>query len=201
MIAECGIYQITNTITKQKYIGQSINIKSRWINHKNELNKGIHHNCKLQESWNKYGSDVFIFEVLILCDKQLLKNNEKQYVEKVPKNKRFNISKNYDNLYGINNPFYGKKHTKKTKNKLSQIAQKRILSKNSNYGNIYSKEIKIKTGHNKKTKLKTEQVNKIISIQNKTHQEIANIYGVSRTMITRIKNGTRWNLITNIKEV
>ena len=32
-----------------------------------------------------------------------------------------------------------------------------------------------------------------------THQEIADRYQVSRSVITRIKNGQRWGLITNIK--
>jgi transposase len=44
-------------------------------------------------------------------------------------------------------------------------------------------------------------VQKIIEIKNKTHQEIANIYDISRSVITRIKNGTRWGLITGINNI
>jgi hypothetical protein len=37
------------------------------------------------------------------------------------------------------------------------------------------------------------------NIKYQTHQEIADKYSVSRSVITRIKNGNRWGLITNIK--
>lgn len=196
-----GIYSITNLVNNKKYIGQSINIHDRWIRHKYQLNTNSHDNIVLQRAWNKYGKNSFKFEIILECIKSQLKLNEKIQVEKIAVSKRYNISKDYNNLVGKNNPFYGKKHTSTTKQKLSIIAKQRTGSKNANYGNNYSKKTKIKAGHNKKTKLTIKQVNTIIKIKNKTHQEIANMYGVSRTMITRIKNGTRWNLLTNTKEV
>ena len=193
----CGIYQIVNIVNNKKYIGQSINIRDRFIRHKYQLNKNIHDNKKLQNAWNKYGKEFFKFEVLIECDRDCLEKLEKQEVERIS-GYSYNISKNYDNLYGINNPFYGKRHTKNTKEKMSLIAKDRTGNKNHNYGKKNSTESRIKAGHNKKTKLTEKQVNKIIQITNKTHQEIASIYGVSRSFITRIKNGKRWGLITNI---
>jgi|694.fasta_scaffold04147_11 hypothetical protein len=193
----CGIYQIINIVNNKRYIGQSIDIKNRFIRHKYQLNKNIHDNKKLQNAWNKYGKQSFKFEILIKCNKELLKKLEKQEVEKIAEHS-YNISKNYDNLYGKNNPFYGKTHNQITKEKMSLIAKSRTGNKNPNYGNKNSIKTKIKAGHNKKTKLTKKQVTKIIKTQNKTHQEIANIYGVSRSVITRIKNGTRWGLITNI---
>ena len=56
----------------------------------------------------------------------------------------------------------------------------------------------INTINNKKTKLTEEQAKRIVKIKDKTHQEIANLYGVSRSVITGMKNGTNWSLITNI---
>jgi group I intron endonuclease len=194
----CGIYQIINIRNNKIYIGQSIDIRNRFIRHKYQLNKNVHKNKKLQRSWNKYGNRSFQFQILIECDRENLKKLEKQEIEKIPENNRYNISKNYDNLYGKNNPFYGKNHTDETKKKLSLIGKTRVGPKNSNYGNKQSIETRIKTGHNKKTKLNQKQVEKIIQEKNKTHQEIAISYGVSRSVITRIKNGTRWALITNI---
>ena len=39
-MAKCGIYKITNLINNHCYIGQSIDIPTRWRNHKtNGLNK------------------------------------------------------------------------------------------------------------------------------------------------------------------
>lgn len=194
----CGIYRIINVVDNKTYIGQSVNIAGRFARHRYQLNKNIHNNIKLQNAWNKYGSECFKFEIILKCKKGSLKKFEKQEVQKIPQNKRYNISKNYDNLYGKNNPFYGKTHTKNTKKKLSLLAKKRIGNNNPNYGNKYSTETRIKAGHNKKTKLTHRQVKKILGITNKTHQEIADMYGVSRSVITRIKNGKRWGLITNI---
>lgn len=195
----CGIYQIINLKNKKTYIGQSIDIKSRWIRHRYELNNNIHINPKLQRSWNKYGKNSFEFKVILTCGESELSFFERQEAERIPIRDRYNINKDYDTLKGKNNPFYGKNHTKKVKKKLSKLASKRIGYKNSNFGNKYSNETKIKAGHNKKTKLNPKQVFEIIEMKNKSHQEIANIYNVSRSLITRILNGKRWSLITGDK--
>lgn len=43
----CGIYLIENLETHQKYVGQSIDIYSRWKEHMNSLNKNKHSNYLL----------------------------------------------------------------------------------------------------------------------------------------------------------
>ena len=48
----CLYYETDNDLF---YIGQSINIKDRFIKHCNELSRGIHYNWMLQENYNKYG--------------------------------------------------------------------------------------------------------------------------------------------------
>ena len=77
-----GIYCIENTITNQKYIGQSINIKYRWRKHRSALNTNKHDNAYLQNSWNKYGQDNFKFYVLEMCDIDQLNEREIYYIEK-----------------------------------------------------------------------------------------------------------------------
>ncbi len=62
-----GVYKITNTVTGKCYIGSSVNIKSRWQQHKGNLGKNRHHAKHLQHSWNKYGKDAFIFEIVYEC--------------------------------------------------------------------------------------------------------------------------------------
>ena len=56
------IYRITNTQTKQNYIGQTIDINGRRRTHFNRLANKTHENPKLQASWNKYGKENFEFE-------------------------------------------------------------------------------------------------------------------------------------------
>lgn len=80
-----GIYSITNKINNKIYIGQSINIESRWSHHRNELNNNKHRNCYLQNSWNKYGESNFEFNIVYKTNSEDLKNlNEKElyYINK-----------------------------------------------------------------------------------------------------------------------
>lgn len=56
------IYRITNIITHQNYIGQTIDIKRRKRTHYSTLRSNTHDNPKLQASWNKYGAENFEFE-------------------------------------------------------------------------------------------------------------------------------------------
>ena len=55
----CGIYCIENLKNHKKYIGQSVDIKKRWRNHRYKLNGNKHFNQHLQNSWNYYGKDNF----------------------------------------------------------------------------------------------------------------------------------------------
>jgi len=64
MVNTLGVYSITNNINNKVYIGESNNIERRWQEHKDELNTNSHHNYKLQNDWNTYGEQNFIFEIL-----------------------------------------------------------------------------------------------------------------------------------------
>lgn len=59
----CGIYYIKNTLNNNMYIGQSVNIRTRFNAHKSSLKKNKHYNEKLQADFNKYGMNVFEFGV------------------------------------------------------------------------------------------------------------------------------------------
>ena len=65
-----GIYSITNIINNKKYIGQSVDIKSRLRNHKWELRHNRHFNDHLQKSFNKYGEICFIFDIVCECKEE-----------------------------------------------------------------------------------------------------------------------------------
>src|SRR6185437_2010473 len=58
-----GIYTITNKVTGMVYIGQSINIRIRWMNHRRGLRDGTHRNIYLLNAWRKYGETAFEFAV------------------------------------------------------------------------------------------------------------------------------------------
>ena len=77
----CGIYSIENKVNHKKYIGQSVNIKNRWYQHRVDLNGNKHDNDYLQKSWNKYGKDNFDFQILEECSKEMLNEREKYYID------------------------------------------------------------------------------------------------------------------------
>jgi group I intron endonuclease len=78
-----GIYCIRNVINNKKYIGQTgENFQRRYWHHKWKLENECHDNQYLQLSWNKYGSENFVFEVIeVVDDISLLDNKEIEHIE------------------------------------------------------------------------------------------------------------------------
>jgi len=64
------IYKITNTITNDFYIGSAVNFSNRKIGHRNSFKYNKHKNQFMQNSWNKYGEEAFVFEVIEIVDKK-----------------------------------------------------------------------------------------------------------------------------------
>jgi group I intron endonuclease len=117
MVKETVIYQIRNIINGKVYIGSTVDYVSRQKRHIRRLNRGNHHSIILQRSWNKYGSDNFIFEVLEIIDtKEIILEREQHYLDLYesynPKN-GFNICK-------VAGTSIGFRHTKETKIKMSK---------------------------------------------------------------------------------
>lgn len=88
----CGIYKITDLITEQCYIGQSVDIAQRWKDHiKCGLGIDASSSNKLYNSMQKDKIWNFTFELLEACPKQSL--NEKQALW---------INMYSSNTYGLN---------------------------------------------------------------------------------------------------
>ena len=78
-----GVYKITNIITNKVYVGSSVNLNSRKATHFRTLRKGVHKNTKLQNSYNKYGENAFVYEVLeYVNDNNCLLEREQFYINK-----------------------------------------------------------------------------------------------------------------------
>lgn len=76
-----GIYKITNIQNNKVYIGQSTDVEDRIAHHRSSLRHNKHENSHLQRSWNKYGEDSFMFEILDICEEQALDDKERYYIE------------------------------------------------------------------------------------------------------------------------
>lgn len=83
------VYQIKNLITNQIYIGSGKDFKDRKRRHLNDLKKNRHINAKLQNSWNKYGSNNFSFTILFETDNLL--EDEQVELNKLNWKECFNI--------------------------------------------------------------------------------------------------------------
>lgn len=53
------IYQIKNIVNQKCYIGQSVDWEDRWRQHQRQLQNHKHENPYLQYAWDKYGEDAF----------------------------------------------------------------------------------------------------------------------------------------------
>lgn len=85
-----GIYIITNTITNEIYIGQSVNINNRFKQHKESINNKKY---TLYSDMRFYGINSFRFEVLEECNKDSLNTREMYWIKHY-------LNKNYK-LYNI----------------------------------------------------------------------------------------------------
>ena len=97
-----GIYKIYCCSTNMCYIGQSINVKQRLLTHLSLLRNGRSHNYLLQNDFDKYGEDNFVFSVVCNVNKyEDLDAYEYFYITKYNSyNNGYNLSKgNYKNLF------------------------------------------------------------------------------------------------------
>ena len=75
-----GIYKIENLVNGKIYVGQSVNIKKRWKDHKYYLRHNLHQNRYIQRAWNKQGEENYSFSIIEECDKELLGEKESYYI-------------------------------------------------------------------------------------------------------------------------
>lgn len=76
-----GIYFIKNLVNGKYYIGISNNLKNRKSKHFSTLKRNIHKNKHLQASYNRYGKENFVFEILLKTDSMSMLELEKMEKE------------------------------------------------------------------------------------------------------------------------
>lgn len=143
---QSGIYKIENKSNGVFYIGQSVDLNKRKIEHFYKLRKGKHNNKYMQNSFNKWGIENFTFEVLYYCNPDELDYYEQYYVDTL--NPEFNVlrtcvtstkgmsfnSGSLNGMYGKKGPMNGKNHTENTKQKISENHWDSSGSMNPMYG-------------------------------------------------------------------
>lgn len=137
------IYRITNMANGKYYIGSAESFARREWQHKYDLRRGVHKNPRLQAAWNKYGPDMFVFEVLeeIAEGANQLQVEDMWLVQHVGKPQCYNINQNAEA------PRLGIKHTAATKAKTSASRKgKHAGAEHYRYGQTVSPDVKEKIG-------------------------------------------------------
>lgn len=76
-----GIYKILCLANGRFYVGSSTNLYQRYFEHRGDLRRGSHKAVRMRNSWNKYGENAFVFEVLERCDVCVLMQKEQHYLD------------------------------------------------------------------------------------------------------------------------
>ncbi len=98
-----GIYKITCTANNKIYIGSAVNLRNRKSQHIYTFQHNKHKNPIMQNAWNKYGEQAFIFEVLeLVLVPDLLLVQEQYWLDKLKPfgRKGFNIYREAGSGFG-----------------------------------------------------------------------------------------------------
>lgn len=108
MMKITGIYKIENKFNGKVYIGQSVNIKKRFVEHryrafdeKDEKTYGLY----LYVAIRKYGKENFSFSIIEECDKEELNSREMYWIDYYKSNQKehgYNLSDGGDSKYTRN---------------------------------------------------------------------------------------------------
>jgi group I intron endonuclease len=221
---QAGIYKILRNVkgVEKVYIGSSVEIFKRYKSHLNSLRNDDHYNRHLQASFNKYGEDKFIFEVIEnVEDVNIIIKREQHwldYYESYNHLKGYNISPTAGNVLGI-------KWTEESKEKVREGRKgKKSGSNNNFYGKTQSQETRNRISNHRKGKPLSDEIKRKMSLKNRGENhnlaklnnsdvlkiveriklgekisEIAMSYNINLTTIYRINNGRAWSHITGIE--
>lgn len=141
------IYAIRCSTSGKYYIGQTINVKHRLLQHQKELERNDHFNDHLQRSFNLYGEESFVFAIIDTCDLSVLDSREIFWI---------NHFKSYDPKYGFNRQYGGVKSRKHT----AEVRQKMSDSHKGKKRRPLSEETKAKISASNKGRVVTDETRK-----------------------------------------
>lgn len=113
---EAGVYLISNNVNGKCYVGSTVHLDQRRMEHFSRLANNKHINAHLQNAYNKYGREAFDFEILETID---IDDNIK---DKLLKREQFwidNLKPEY-NVLLVAGSNLGYHHTEETKKKISE---------------------------------------------------------------------------------
>lgn len=224
MIKKAGIYKIQSLLEPEKfYIGSSVNLQSRKRQHFSSLKLNKYRNTYMQNYYNKYGRDNFLFLVIEECDKENLITREQFYLDNLKP--VFNSKSLADSNYGIvfsddvrKNMSNAQRLWRQGKDLSTALTSANVAQiiemKEEGFTNEYIAEslgisktsvsnaltgktknaVKYSNRIRKLDEVKVKEIKKLITL-NYTLKSIAVKYGVKPTVIANIKSGKLWSTI------
>lgn len=182
-----GIYKITNKLNGKVYIGQSVDIDTRWRQHINTKDDALIH-----KSIQKYGAENFSFKILLECPIEMLNDWERDMIAL------------YDcispNGYNLTEGGGGCKCSEETRLKMSNARkgihlseETRLKMSNIRKGKHLSEETRYKISearkgkhHSEETKIKISNARK--GVKRKPHSE------ETKHKISESHKGKHWKI-------
>lgn len=117
-----GLYTIICLSNHKRYIGQSNNVPNRLSKHLSELNYNRHFCKELQNAFDLYKQNNFLFQRLAIAEGLDQKHREKietKIIQSIPNPFLYNKFSSISERTGNKNGFYCHKHTNEAKKKIS----------------------------------------------------------------------------------
>ena len=115
-----AIYAIVNSVTRDMYVGSAVAVNRRWSTHRRDLANQCHYNTRLQRAYDKYGKDVFDWEIVqFVDDRSKLIDREQFWINF--------FTPAYNGRPVANSPL-GTKHSAETRAKMSASAKKKVFT-------------------------------------------------------------------------
>ena len=193
------IYKIENKINGKVYIGQTVNFNKRTREHINTERTAT------GKAISKHGKESFDFEIIHNeIDSEKINEWEKHYINQVYNSfegKGYNCTPGGKKLFGEDNPFYNKKHTAETKNKLKKL-NSGINSPWFGRKHTQKTKHKIRKTHSKLTKAEYKKIYYDYKNNDINQRELANKYNLGLGTIGRIVKAEHWATkeLTRIKK-
>jgi group I intron endonuclease len=197
-LLKSGIYRVRNIVNNKFYIGSAVYLAQRKDRHFSDLKLGRHDNDHLQRSYNKYGIENFIFEVLeYVDDLDMLLSIEQYYIDCYR-------TEDFKSVYNIREDASSNRGYKESDDLRKKKSERTKGEKNPNYGKIMTDEYKKHMSEvtkgtwvgskNPGAKLTEEDVIEIKKMFKEGYKgcEISKKFNVCTAAISLIKNGKAW---------
>lgn len=208
-----GVYLIYCRENQRGYIGSTVNAYDRFQQHRAELDKGRHCNRHLQRSWVKYGASAFDLLLIEECSPesttQYLVDRENAWLLPATKIDRlcvFNaelpavVGRNPGFTFTVSEATRAKLRAAKLgKPGLIPGPETRRKMADASRGRRHTPEARLKNAlasARHMTPEKVREVRTLLTTKQHTQRAIAHMMGIPEVIVSNIKLGRSWRLIT-----